>query len=597
MPKKDSLFELFANLGIQLTDNDSSSFNILNVETRIFQSLLKSFLSPSDGSPNRRLAFLEACQRYLNEENNFLIALLPTKSNLEQVQTHSSCQDSLIKLLLEMDEIQNDMFDFLIQKLIDYSEMNTKQNDIKLMNIVINVPTYIIDQFRYQPKIVDPDHLCRKIMELISLCSKSEIKKQLILCIPDVLSDYQHNDTLINELESLLNSENTDLMSACLETLSNLKFTHINNQLKLANSILSKYNLINEPDLPSLIKFVLKSANQLNSKSVLSSLREKINLEDLLNSSEQTRLQIFNILKEYFTISNQLIELFINIMNSTINEIHADDDEASDKEEDDTERDKEDKNKSILLRPIDFLIFSIIYSLPQHLKTVDKCFKQILKEETAKNVENSIECVMKLGRTILNELFDSCLITLAKSLITSLNVEIYSLGQFIYKKLFLHLDKRHKHMLVQILIEHCTCSSSNSSRDNSLDVLIDLCSLTTNTTSTSNPLVVFSLELKQLINYIEYFNLSQIRKVYFVLCSIAYAAKTAQPKELMDKLLPQMSAISSQMGLSSQQQNSASSMGPSQSQSSTMSSNRSRPPLPRQPQNNTVTKNIFVFIF
>jgi hypothetical protein len=147
------------------------------------------------------------------------------------------------------------------------------------------------------------------------------------------------------------------------------------------------------------------------------------------------------------------------------------------------------------------------------------------------------------------------------------------------------------------LIEHCTCSSSNSSRDNSLDVLIDLCSLTTNTTSTSNPLVVFSLELKQLINYIEYFNLSQIRKVYFVLCSIAYAAKTAQPKELMDKLLPQMSAISSQMGLSSQQQNSASSMGPSQSQSSTMSSNRSRPPLPRQPQNNTVTKNIFVFIF
>lgn len=113
------------------------------------------------------------------------------------------------------------------------------------------------------------------------------------------------------------------------------------------------------------------------------------------------------------------------------------------------------------------------------------------------------------------------LTNVAKSLIINLNAQIYSIGQFIYKKSFENVDKRQKHSLIQILIDHITCSS-NQSRDNSLDVLIDLCS--------NNQLVPFSLELKSLLNYIEYFNLGQIRKVYFVLCSIAYASLTNESK-------------------------------------------------------------------
>jgi hypothetical protein len=157
----------------------------------------------------------------------------------------------------------------------------------------------------------------------------------------------------------------------------------------------------------------------------------------------------------------------------------------------------------------------------------------------------------------MNELFDPVM-QVAKSLISNANVQIFCVAQFIYKRAFVHLDSRHKHSLVQILIEHITCSSS-AGRDNSLDVLMELCSSSSkNEPASYNSLLSFSLELKGLLNFIEYFNLSQIRKVYFVLCSIAYstsggggATNNNNVPSLLEKL-PSVSLISSQAGGSSQ---------------------------------------------
>jgi hypothetical protein len=132
----------------------------------------------------------------------------------------------------------------------------------------------------------------------------------------------------------------------------------------------------------------------------------------------------------------------------------------------------------------------------------------------------------------------------AKSLIGNAAVQVFSVAQYIYRKCFEKLEKRHKHAVIQILIDHVTCSST-SSRDNSLDVLIELCS------TCGEALVSFSLELKCLLNYIEYYNLSQIRKVYSIICSIAYYSSAAsKSSSALEKLPPlptmsQMNATSS----------------------------------------------------
>ena len=144
-------------------------------------------------------------------------------------------------------------------------------------------------------------------------------------------------------------------------------------------------------------------------------------------------------------------------------------------------------------------------------------------------MEKSIKATFLLGDSILRELFKP-IAQVAKSLIDHVMCEIYSVGQLVYKIGFEFLGKQQKHTLVKILIENITCSSGIA-RDNCLDVLVDLCSLRLSTKTTtnafSNPLVSYSMEIKALLDFIEYFSLSQIRKVYFIICSIAYSNQTA----------------------------------------------------------------------
>jgi hypothetical protein len=175
--KKNNFIDFLAKIGLKLAVNDSSILNVLSIDQRAFQTKLKnSLLQTKDASVKE--VFLQNCKRYLDTEANFLVALLPTKNDMEQMVSHSSNQDSLIKLLLEIDELQLTLFDYLIQKLLEYSENNMTSDTVTLeSNMQIHVPTYIINQFRYQPKIVDADQLCCKVMDVINSISNKQIKK------------------------------------------------------------------------------------------------------------------------------------------------------------------------------------------------------------------------------------------------------------------------------------------------------------------------------------------------------------------------------------------------------------------------------------
>lgn len=490
--RKTQFIELFKKFGFILNDSEET-FNLLNVDQRIFQSNLNEFIKKSSDNPSREknLSNLKSfIESYLEDEMNFFISLLPTKNNNDLVSSHSSNQDNLLKLLLELKELQSDLFEILITKIMNYTETSETNGDVQVMNLNINVPCYIINQFRYQPKINEPELLCKKLMELVNSISATSIKKELILCFPDILSDCQH-DELIAELEEMLSE--TDLVSVTLDTLSNLKFKN-DNIKKISNKLFTTYGVLNESDLPAVVKFILKSASSLNSKEIFNGLREKVKFDEI--SNETNRYLLFDILREYFLISNQLIDLFMSIMTQSLTEA---------------------ENGTLLIEPIDFVIISLVYSIPQHFKQIDKLFKQILKQELSKkNIEKSIEIVLKHSKSFINELFDPICIV-AKSLIQSSNNCVFSIAQSIYKISFHTLDKKFKLDLINILVEHITCSSGPS-RDNSLDILADLCSK-----ANPNPLSPFSMQIKTLLDYIEYFSLTQIRKVYFVICSVAYS--------------------------------------------------------------------------
>ena len=415
-----------------------------------------------------------------------------------------------LKLLIEIEVLQLGLFQYLIEKIIIYCEEDSASNDKKIMNIDLNVPTYVINQFRYQPKIFQPDEVCKKLMELVSTINSKQIKKEIILCFPDILSDsHISHDLIINELKELL-SDN-DLLSSVLETLSNLRFQNANTS-RILDDLFAKFDFIEEQDLPFAIKFILKSSSSLNSTEYLRKLLNRVRLDEKHIKLEVNRHLTFSFFKEYFQISSNLIDLYFTIQTQNLTELESSSVGANE-----------------FLKPIDFMIISIVYSFPQQFKQADKLFKSIIKEESIVNIEKSVKDAFNLGESILKELFKP-LTQMAKSLIDNSASEIFTVGQIIYKIGFEFLNKPQKHALVKILIENITCSNGQA-RDNCLDVLKDLCSLKlaskTTSNSYSNPLVVYSLEIKALLNFIEYFNLDQIRKVYSIICSIAYSNQTA----------------------------------------------------------------------
>ena len=499
--RKSPFIDVFAKSGLQL-NNYEESWNILTVDQRIFQSNIKHFVAKTDNPRNKNYQnFKDFIESYLDDEVNFLLALLPTKNHSDNVISHSSNQDSLIKLLIEIESLQADVFDYLIMKTINYCEANNETTqDRQIIGITINVPTYIINQFRYQPKIYEPETLCKKLMELINSISSSMIIKEIILCFPDILSDSPH-DGIVAELEDLL--KNSDLISATLDSLSNLKFQDTNTE-RIVNYLFDKYEFINESDLPALVKFVLKSTIALNSKDLLNRLRLKLKLDEI--QSENFRFLIYDAIREYFQISTQIVDLFLSLMGQNLLD-----------------------KPNFTLKPLDFLIISLVYSLPQQFKTIDKLFKQMVIEQTKDTLEKLIKKVFEFGQNIMKDLFGSiCLV--GKSLISSYIPEISFLAQLVYKIGFERLDSKFRQSLINIMTEHIICSSGPA-RDNCLEVL---CDLSENSHIDDDcPLVQFSMQIKTLLDYVEYFTLSQIRKIYFIICSVTCSSFSASSTRLL----------------------------------------------------------------
>ena len=328
---KNKIVDLFAHFGMMLNDGDEAH-NILDVDQHVFQSNLRSHLtqqqqqSKKDGEANASASerLLANIVSYLNVEMNLLVGLLPTRTNTELVASHSSNQDSLVKILIEIEPLQARLFDYLIAKIKQYATSSSSDadaaavvsSDVNVLGLDVNVPIYIINQFRYQPRIAEPNALCKKLVALIKTISSSVVKREIIVCFPDILSDSERHDSIAGDLEALLCGGNADLVATTLDTLANLKFEDTSTTTRLVARIYDTYESFGECDVHAIVKFVLKSAAWLRSTPLLMRLRDHLCLERMRN--EPHVLLAFDVLREYFQVSSQLVELYMTGMSELV---------------------------------------------------------------------------------------------------------------------------------------------------------------------------------------------------------------------------------------------------------------------------------------
>lgn len=133
--------DLFSKLGFSL-NSGKETWNLLHIDQRRFQSRFLEHMGKEsiDGVK-------EFLNEYLENETNLLVALLPTRNSGEQQQSaHSSNQDNLLRILVELEPLQSFIFDLLVEKTFSYGE-STEPADRVALGITINVAIYCINQF------------------------------------------------------------------------------------------------------------------------------------------------------------------------------------------------------------------------------------------------------------------------------------------------------------------------------------------------------------------------------------------------------------------------------------------------------------------
>lgn len=261
--------DLFNNkFGFTLNSGEET-FNVLHIDQRTFQTRVLAYLTePQQQQPNHAKNNLTSFTKFLEtyfeaNELNFLVALLPTRNSVHVQNSHSSVQDSLVRILLELEPLQSTLLEFLIIQICDYTE--TKELEKLVLGINMNVAIYCINQFRYLPRIFAPKAFCTKLLELVLALSHVQMKREVIRCVADVMGDECEHDSLIDELETFLSDP--ELVSVTLEAIADLSLNQANIE-RIVAKIFKDFTLFNEKVINLYfwgfyIKMVLKFLHKL----------------------------------------------------------------------------------------------------------------------------------------------------------------------------------------------------------------------------------------------------------------------------------------------------------------------------------------------
>ena len=179
-------------------------------------------------------------------------------------------QDSLLKLLLNIDDFQPPLVKLLLEKLAEISVVTEGQEEQQ----ETNVPRLILAALRWLDKLVDSAGLVEKMQEILEVASDYH-RLEVIMALPEILPPSQHN-TIATFLHSMLWREKN--LTACIvDSLGNLSLTNamVDTTQK---SLLKTLTTFEFPALPSVVDFLLSRCTRDTVNDIVPQLRARLSL-------------------------------------------------------------------------------------------------------------------------------------------------------------------------------------------------------------------------------------------------------------------------------------------------------------------------------
>ncbi|XP_052781994.1 Fanconi anemia group D2 protein-like isoform X2 [Mya arenaria] len=371
----------------------------------------------------------------------------------------------------------------------------------------VNIPRLLLSQLQWLDTIINSKEVSEKLLEMVEVCSE-EVQREIISCLPYIVQDAEHT-MVAAKLRDIL-TENKNLTVPILDALGNLVLPSTL-LAEVRDSVIQLLPSVDLEELPVLVRFLLQSVSSSDALDVASELRIHL----VLDSS--TARQAGKKKTESTSDSNQDIEtLILDTVKFAVRfQRHVGD--ALFKA---VEQEKQAKNQQV----IDLFLLLILYGTPRG-KAIESLFRNKIRSSCF--TEAYLTKVFSVHAQVLKGYFQP-LLKLADVLLRSPEMPVSYFGSSMYKMAFVAFDAYHRQELVGQLIEHVG-SGVEGEVESALDILASLVH------SHPTHMAPFAILIKSMLDYLDQMCVSQIRKLYLMLSSLAFK-NTSDGASIQDDL-------------------------------------------------------------
>ncbi|CAF3790957.1 unnamed protein product [Rotaria sordida] len=227
-------------LEIKMADEENMNNNDeLHLELKVDQGILAKRLSQclrSSSNTNNNITtttakapvslkqFETELISFFSNDSIFRSSLLPTSSTDDVSPLRSQQQDSLMRILLCVDELQMFLAKYLLKRLVRFD--NKGGDRVLVQNLPLSMIRLILQTFHYLPigKLTNAKELLYFYLDVIDLIMNNDVRCQMISLVTDIFCDDYLQIDIVTKLEEKLDSTNIDIIKQVLSTLTTIQF-------------------------------------------------------------------------------------------------------------------------------------------------------------------------------------------------------------------------------------------------------------------------------------------------------------------------------------------------------------------------------------
>ncbi|XP_063887534.1 Fanconi anemia group D2 protein-like isoform X1 [Scylla paramamosain] len=436
----NSLFgELVSKAGYILQKDNLP--NLLSCDQAVFQKDLTYSLKshPVFRLPEIAEKFVKGLEDHVEDPQRLKWSLLYTQTVNDCETARGGQQDSLIRLCLNIEELQPCLIQLLTEKLLEAANDDEASSDA-------NIPSLILANLKWLDYIVDSDTLTTKIVEIIE-GSPLKVQQEVITYVPSIVNDANHPK--LAEVFCDLYDTTPELTPAILDTLGHLTLPK-ESVAEVFHSVLKTLHAARPEQLHVIVKFLLTNTQPSVAYQVLSDIREKINLPGdcrptRLSPKKSISSSIPSTAKddpayETLLLNNIKMAIITNKFLAT-NWLKA----------------IQDVCNVASVRPIDFLVLLILYdAVPSQRHPIESIFRN--KIRTGLFSDAVLGEIFAKHIVALKENFKS-LKKISSLLLRSPEPLVSQTAATLYKLSFLHLGGHYRQESMLALLNHLGDSS------------------------------------------------------------------------------------------------------------------------------------------